>query len=149
MVRIREPGDADLEGLADLKIAWSGTTRVPRRDRAAFREDLAAWLRRMGEAATCRVAADDGAVVGMAWLVVFERVPDLGDRQRRTADIQSVFVLPGYRGCGIVRAMVDALLAEVDRRGVPRTTVHSSLGAVGLYERAGFGASARLLERRR
>lgn len=147
-MRIREPVPEDLDGLADLKILWSGADDVAPVDRRAYRDDLVAWTGRMGDAVACRVAVVEGAVVGMAWLVVFERVPDLADRRRRTADVQSVFVLPDHRGRGIGRALIDALLVEVDRRGIARTTVHSSATAIALYERAGFRASRDLLERR-
>lgn len=148
-MEIRAPGPEDLDDLADLKIAWSGAEDVTTANRISFRDDLVAWMARLGDAVACRIAVNDrGAVIGMAWLVVFERVPDLGDRRRRTADVQSVFVLPPHRGRGVGRALVDALLAEVDRRGIPRTTVRSSPGAVALYERAGFRASSELLERR-
>ncbi|MGT2424591.1 N-acetyltransferase family protein [Amnibacterium kyonggiense] len=147
---VRAPRPDELRQLAQLKIDWAGLD--PRPDRAAewaYADELAAWMDRMGERMLCRVAVSGDALIGMAWLVVFERVPDFGDRKRRTGDLQSVYVVPGRRGHGVGLALVDALTAEADRRGVPRLTVHSGGPGVALYEAAGFRRVATLLHRDR
>jgi GNAT superfamily N-acetyltransferase len=58
-----------------------------------------------------------------------------------------VFVLPAYRGRGIGRAMVQALVDEADARGIRRVTVASSTRARPVYERVGFRVPERILAR--
>jgi GNAT superfamily N-acetyltransferase len=147
---VRAPRSDELRQLAQLKIDWAGLD--PRPDRAAewtYADELAAWMDRMGDRVICRVAVSDGTLIGMAWLVVFERVPDFVQRKRRTGDLQSVYVVPAKRGHGVGLALVDALTAESDRRGIPRLTVHSSSPGIALYEAAGFHGAATLLHRDR
>jgi ribosomal protein S18 acetylase RimI-like enzyme len=78
---------------------------------------------------------------------VSERVPDIGDRRRKKGDLQSVYVVPAKRGHGIGVAIVRALCAEADQRGIARLTVHSRTPAIDLYEAAGFRQAATLLYR--
>jgi GNAT superfamily N-acetyltransferase len=146
---IRAPRPDELRRLAQLKIDWAGLD--PRPGKAAewaYADELSAWMDRMGDRMVCRVAVIGGDLVGMGWLVVFERVPDFGDRRRKTGDLQSVYVMPGKRGHGIGLAIIDALCAEADRRGVVRLTVHSSTPGIALYEAAGFRTSPTLLDRK-
>ncbi|MGN6446790.1 N-acetyltransferase family protein [Amnibacterium sp.] len=145
---VRAPRLDELRALALLKVRWAGLDPEP--DKAAewaYADQLAAWMDRMGDRMICRVAVMGDTLIGMAWLVVFERVPDFEERKRRTGDLQSIYVVPGKRGHGIGRALIEAVCAEADRRGIPRVTVRSSTEAVALYEAAGFRASAQLLER--
>lgn len=145
---VRAPRQDELRQLAHLKIEWARLEVQP--DKAAewaYADDLSAWIDRMGDRMICRVAVMGDALVGMAWLVVFERVPDFGDRKRRTGDLQSIYVVPSKRGHGIGLALVDAVCEEADRRGIPRVTVRSSTAGVALYESAGFRPSAKLLDR--
>jgi GNAT superfamily N-acetyltransferase len=145
---IRAPRQEELRRLAQLKIDWAGLD--PRPGKAAewaYADELSAWMDRMGDRMVCRVAVIGDDLVGMGWLVVFERVPDFGDRRRKTGDLQSVYVMPGKRGHGIGLALIDALCAEADRRGVARLTVHSSTPGIALYEAAGFRTGPTLLDR--
>ena len=148
-VEIRAPRSADMRPLAQLKIEWARLD--PRPDAAAvwkYADDLATWMDRMGDRVLCRVAFVGDDLVGMAWLVVYERVPDFEDRKRKAGDVQSTYVVPRKRGHGIGTALVRALTEEADRRGIPRLTVASSEAAVPVYEDAGFRPAATLLDRR-
>lgn len=146
---IRAPRSDELRRLAQLKIDWAGLDPRPSKGAEwAYADELSAWMDRMGDRMLCRVAVMGDMLVGMGWLVVFERVPDFGDRRRKTGDLQSVYVTPGKRGHGIGLALVEALCAEADRRGVARLTVHASTPAIELYEAAGFHTGATLLDRR-
>lgn len=82
------------------------------------------------------VIGDD--VVGMAWLMVAERVPTRRKHVRRCGDVQSVYVRPDLRDRGIGAALVRAVLEHVATLDLEHVTVHSSDGAVSLYERSGF-----------
>jgi hypothetical protein len=96
---IRSPSHADTDALADLKIEWSAPDREPTiAQRGDFSHALNQWMSRLGDSLICRVAAVEGRVVGMAWIVVFDRVPNFGQAYRLAADLQSVYVIPEFRG---------------------------------------------------
>ena len=148
-VEIRAPRSEDMRPLAQLKIEWAGVD--PRPTAAAewkYADDLASWMDRMGDRVLCRVAFVGDDLVGMSWLVVYDRVPDFEERKRKAGDVQSTYVVPRKRGHGIGTALVRSLCEEADRRGVPRLTVASSEAAVPVYEGAGFRPAATLLDRR-
>lgn len=112
-----------------------------------FEVDLAGWWAEHERSHIPFVARTSGSdVVGMAWLAVVPRVPRPGRLARLSADIQSVFVLPAERGKGIGAALVRAVTDHALRLGAEHVTVHSSEGAVTLYERLGFTPSPLLLQ---
>lgn len=84
------------------------------------------------------VAVDGQRVVGMGFLALAGRVPVPGAMDRRTGDIQSVYVLPEYRNQGIGSMVVRALVELGREHGCSRVTVHSGSRAIPVYERAGF-----------
>lgn len=148
-VDVRRATLGDAADLAQLKVEWANLDRSPSsQEMDEFGTALANWIRRQGDSLVVEVAVADERVVGMAWMVLFERVPDFSDRQRLTADIQSVYVSPAHRRRGVGRRLADALCAAADTRGVPRTLVTASARSVSLYNRSGFEESPRLLQRR-
>lgn len=137
-VRKATPGDA--AALAGLRLGRlsekDGRDDV---DRSAFVASFTAWVADHMQTHLPFVAEVDGEAVGMAWLMVAERVPSGTRPYRRCGDVQSVFVDPGMRDAGIGAALMEAVLAEADRLGLEHVTVHSSHRAVPFYRRAGFG----------
>jgi len=78
----------------------------------------------------------DGRVVGYAVLRT------VGD----TADVHRVVVAEGFRGSGIGRQLVDAVVAEAARRGCTQALLEvaeTNVGARALYAAAGFALVAR------
>jgi GNAT superfamily N-acetyltransferase len=146
-VEIRAPRSDEARALARLKIEWAQVD--PRPDAAAvwkYADDLAAWMDRMGDRVVCRVAAVGDDLVGMCWLVLYERMPDFEARKGKGGIVQSLYVLPSKRGRGIGIALVQALCAVADERGIPRVSVRAT-GGTAVWEAAGFRGSARLLDR--
>ena len=87
--------------------------------------------------ATGFAATDDrGAVIGYGGMLL---APDEGQ-------ILNLAVSPGYRRQGVGAALLSALLAEADRRGLSTLSLEvrvSNQPAVALYERAGFTVAGR------
>ena len=148
-VIVRAAAPADLDSLATLKEEWAALS-VPATaaEHADFVRFLQHWMQERGESVVCLVAELDRMLVGMAWLIIFERVPNIGDLRRQTGDIQSVFVRPGFRGGGIGRQLISGLVAAADDMGIPRVTVSANPRAASLYESQGFVATPTILERR-
>lgn len=54
------------------------------------------------------------------------------------AKLGRMAVLPGWRGRGLGRAVLQALLAEAQVLGFEQCLLHAQLGAMGFYKAAGF-----------
>jgi GNAT superfamily N-acetyltransferase len=139
---------AHLPRLAVLRWRWArpDETATP----AALREfgsALGDWMTRQGDASIGKLAVLDSELVGMAWLAVFDRVPNPGDLNRRSGDVQSVFVVPEHRGHGIGRLLMEAICETADGLGIRKLTVDSSAAAVPFYQRFGFTLNDQLLQR--
>jgi GNAT superfamily N-acetyltransferase len=88
----------------------------------------------------------DGRLAGMAWLALHDRVPNPARFDRRTGDVQSVYVVPEARDAGVGTALLEAVLTEARDRELAHVTVHSSERAASLYLRFGFRDGRRWFE---
>lgn len=149
-------GKADLAQLARLLWLNSAPAEQAKQSVELFAVDLGAWWTDHDNSHTAFVARVaepeseyeyESEVVGMAWLALVPRVPRPGVTTRRSADIQSVFVVPEQRGKRIGSALVQAASEHASRLGAGRVTVHSGRKAVPVYERLGFASSRELLQR--
>jgi GNAT superfamily N-acetyltransferase len=136
-ITVRRASADDAAALTGFRFAAQAEDRTSG-DAEAFAGDFATWIAGHRNTHQPFLAEMDGAMAGMAWLAVFERVPTVDAPHRLFGDVQSVYVLPGVRGRGVGSALVAAALDEARRRGVEHVTVHSARRAVTLYERAGF-----------
>ncbi|KGJ76451.1 hypothetical protein GY21_09095 [Cryobacterium roopkundense] len=91
------------------------------------------------------VAVRGDTVVGMAWLAVLPRVPSPQALDRSSGDVQCVYVVPEERDSHVGSQLMDVVLATARRFGLEHVSVHSSTGAIRMYERNGFAASQQLL----
>ncbi|WP_127474476.1 GNAT family N-acetyltransferase [Microbacterium sulfonylureivorans] len=148
-VAVRRAVPSDLDSIAALKEEWAALpARASAEERDEFARALGEWWEERSGSVICFVAEVDTTLIGMAWLVIFERVPDIRNHRRRTGDIQSVYVRPGYRGAGIGSQLLAGLVAVADELQIPRVTVSANSKAAALYEAQGFAAASTLLERR-
>ncbi len=145
-------GPEDRAHLARLLWLNAAPDEQAKQSVESFAVDLAAWWTDHDDshlAFVARVAESEfeSEVVGMAWLALVPRVPRPGATARRSADIQSVFVVSEQRGKRIGSELVQAASEHALRLGAGRVTVHSGRKAVPVYERLGFAASRQLLQR--
>ena len=149
-IRVRPATAQDVTAITDLKEQWARLPEPAAPERLhQFAETLATWIESQGTSLTARVADHRGQLVGMGWLVAFDRVPDIEQPVRATGDIQSVFVVPSFRHAGVGRALVASLLEAADAQGLDRVTVSANAASAALYASFGFCADEFLLERRR
>ncbi|MGY4856552.1 GNAT family N-acetyltransferase [Cryobacterium sp. AP23] len=144
-IRPAEPGD--LPAVAELRWQWVLENEgIPVVTHEEFLRVFAEWARNNSASHHCTVARRGHTVIGMAWLAVVPRVPSSRAPVRASGDVQCVYVMPAERDSGIGGRMLTAVLARAFQEGLERVTVHSTPGAVTAYERAGFTASARLVQ---
>jgi len=145
----READDSDIPALARMRSASTSEGGKPLLvQHAEYERRLGDWfaVNRRTHRAFIAVSEADGQAIGMTWLAVQERVPTPGvDGARTSADIQSVYVDPAFRGQAVGRRLVEYVLAVAAADGVEHVTVHSRERAVPMYKRAGFEHSTDLL----
>lgn len=148
-VRIERATSESAVDLARLKLLDAGGEREPSpSELQAFTAHLLAWWADHEETHSAYIArTPSGRVVGAAWVALIPRVPRPGALARRSADIQSVYVVPESRGRGWGSALVEAACSAAEREGGARIVAHASERAVPLYRRLGFATSDRLLQR--
>jgi GNAT superfamily N-acetyltransferase len=73
-------------------------------------------------------------------------VPTPASVDRRTGDVQSVYVVPDLRDRGVGAALLHAVLHEARERNLQFVTVHSSDRAVPFYLRSGFAEGQNWLQ---
>lgn len=145
-VTVRKATAADAAALARLRWRWPAEERgYAGTDSAAFLELFSAWVIEHLSTHLPFLAEVDDHVVGMAWLMVADRIPSPARRDRRFGDVQSVYVVPELRDSGVGAALLDAVLAEACRLELEHVTVHSSDRAVPFYQRVGFQHGQRWL----
>ena len=143
---IRRAGIADAAALARLRWIWRTHERGEYGlSQAEFEGALRLWWASREESHVAYIAERDGDAVGMAWLAVFDRIPQPRDVERIAGNVQSVFVLEAFRNQGIGGALVEAVIAHARARGAGYLIVHPSQRAYPLYERLGFAATRQLL----
>lgn len=147
VVRIDGATPQDLPALAELRWRWVlENDDTPVVSRAEFAATFAEWALAHSATHHCTVARRGQTIIGMAWLATVPRVPSSRAPTRASGDVQSVYLVPHERNAGIGGRMLAVVLGRAFEAGLERVTVHSTAGAVTAYERAGFAASARLLQ---
>lgn len=147
-MRISSANADDVPDLA--RLLWLDTRNEEPAQQSvdAFAAELAQWWTTHHDSHLAFVARlHQPEIIGMAWIALVPRTPRPGAVGRLSADLQSVFVMPGWRGQGIGTALVKAASEQAMLLGSVRVTVHSGRKAVPLYERMGFESSGRLLQR--
>jgi GNAT superfamily N-acetyltransferase len=84
------------------------------------------------------VAELDGRIVGMGGVVVVDRPPHPRSRRSGEGFIVNVYTLPRWRGRGIGRAIMDAIVAEGRRLRLRRVYLRTTNPGRRLYESMGF-----------
>jgi GNAT superfamily N-acetyltransferase len=145
-VTIRRAGISDVPALARLRWLWRTAERGEHGlSQSAFEATFAEWWGRRQNSHTAYIAELDGEAVGMAWMAVFDRIPQPRDVVRLAGNVQSVYVLDDLRNRGIGRALVEAVIEEARVHAVGYLIVHPSQRAYPLYERLGFSRTDALL----
>lgn len=131
---------AQVRQVAELRWDWGiGNGHEARTTRDRFAEDFQRWFDAHRSTHLCVVGVDrDHEVVAFGFVALTPRVPAPNRDERRSADVQAVFVTPALRNTGIGGHLIEQLVMLARDQGAEHVTVHSSSRAVTAYERAGF-----------
>jgi len=140
-VTVRRAAAVDAPTLARLRYRWRSEERGEDGiSRESFVDFYTSWAIDRLASHVAFLVEVDGRAAGMAWLVFGSRAPSPNQLDRRTGDLQAVYVIPELRDAGVGGALLDAILAEARVRELEFLTVHSAQRAVSFYQRAGFTA---------
>jgi ribosomal protein S18 acetylase RimI-like enzyme len=150
----------DAERLDDLEPLWRSLHAHHREvsDLPVLADDDLSWERRRawygrllaGGEAFALVARDGARPVGYAFVEVRDGADDTWPYGRRMAELVTLAVAPESRGGGVGTALMDAVDAELARRGVGDLELFVIAGnerARAFYERRGFRVGEHLLFR--
>jgi phosphinothricin acetyltransferase len=147
-VRIREATEADLPAITHLYNVLIPTETTSWREHLADDEEMAAWFAERREHDHPVLVADvDGRVVGYACWTSFRGGPRLPG-YRHTVE-HTIHVDADQHGRGVGRALVEALLAEAERRDVHVVVAgvdSANVGSIAFHEALGFVEVGRMPE---
>jgi GNAT superfamily N-acetyltransferase len=147
-VTIRSAGRADLDALVGLRATWVAERQGPVED-PGFAGRFADWFDAESPRRTFWLAELDGAAIGTANLLTFERMPGPGADTGRWGYLGNMYVRPEHRAWGVGSRLLDAVVAHADAAGLVRIVLSPTERSVPFYRRAGFGDADVLLVRPR
>jgi len=135
-VRAAEPADAaEIVHLGALMYASVGARPTP-----AWALESTSWVKeRLGhDLYGVVIDAAEGGLAACGLINIVPRLPRPGRKSHLAAYIQWVSTAPQHHRKGYARAVMRALLAETDRRGIEVVELHATLLGQPLYEEFGF-----------
>lgn len=136
---------SDSDELARLRWTWRAAERGEKGDPNQFRRDFVTWVAEHHDTHMPFLVEVDGCAVGMAWLVVIERIPGPENWKRLAGFLQSVYVRPERRNGGVGSLLMRELIAGAKREGLEYLSVHPSPLSFPFYRRLGFTGEGSLL----
>ena len=144
---VRPVRAGELAAVAELRWRWvEEVYGTPDLTQEEFVPRFVAWAQRNESSHRCMVLVRGDVITGMAWLAITKRVPHPRAFERRSGDVQCVYVTPNERDRGLGGELIKAVLDWADALELERVTVHSSDRAASAYRRHGFHPSPRLLQ---
>jgi GNAT superfamily N-acetyltransferase len=84
------------------------------------------------------IDAPEGGLAACGLVNILPRLPRPGRHSRLAAYVQWVSTAPQHHRKGYARAVMDAILAETDKRGIEVVELHATPAGRHLYEELGF-----------
>ncbi len=148
-VRVRRATTTDVAALSQLRYRWRVGERCERGlDERAFEEALSGWIEDHAATHLPFLAEKGLRPVGMAWLALVDRIPGPEQLVRRSAYLQSVYVVADERGHGVGARLIQLVVDHGRSLGLDYIAVHPSEQSFPLYRRLGFAETSRVLELR-
>jgi GNAT superfamily N-acetyltransferase len=144
---VRRADLSDANDLARLRWLWRAVERGEHGDPDRFRDDFVTWVADHERTHLPFLVEIGGSAVGMAWLVVTERIPGPERWKRRSGDLQSVYVMAAHRDGGLGTLLIRRLIEVAEDEELSYLSVHPSSRSFPFYRRHGFTGEGDLLIR--
>jgi GNAT superfamily N-acetyltransferase len=136
MPTIRENRPSDVSGLATLRATWAAEQQPEPAEDPAFGTAFTDWME--ANPRKFFVADNDGELVGMLNLMIFERMPKPGTEASRWVYLGNAYVLPEFRNAGIGGRLVEASVQFSQSINAVRMVLSPSAESRDFYARLGF-----------
>lgn len=128
--------DFRLRLLAEMGLLSENPEDPERRQRE---QELSAYFAQVStEDCLSWIAEADGQVVGAGSVNFFRRIPYPRNPSGKEMYLLNMYTLPAWRGRGIARAILDAVIAYGKAHGYGRIWLHASAAGEPLYRQQGF-----------
>lgn len=134
IIRADCPGDR--AALAALRATWAAEQEPQPQDSHGFEAIYGDWMD--ANPRKFFVAEEDGELVGMLNLLVFERMPKPGKPLSCWVYLGNVYVLPDFRKAGIGAQLVQAAIGFSRSIRAARMVLSPSPASRSFYARLGF-----------
>lgn len=142
MTTIRESRRSDVPGLAALRATWAAEQQPAPEAGPAFDAVFSDWME--ANPRKFFVADNDGELIGMLNLMIFERMPKPGTASSRWVYLGNAYVLPEFRNAGIGGRLVEASIQFSQRIQAVRMVLSPSAESRDFYARLGFRPAGEL-----
>ncbi|NUU30061.1 GNAT family N-acetyltransferase [Arthrobacter sp. C9C5] len=136
MLIIRDECPEDRAGLAALRATWAAEQEPEPQDDPDFEDIYGGWMD--ANPRKFFVAEEDGELVGMLNLLIFERMPKPGKPPSRWVYLGNVYVLPDFRNAGIGAQLVQTAVEFSQGINAARMVLSPSPASRTFYARLGF-----------
>lgn len=124
---------------------WRAVERSEEGDQDRFRREFGIWISEHNRTHMPFLVEMGGRAVGMAWLVITERIPGPENWRRLSGDLQSVYVRAEHRDRGLGSVLIGKLIEGARQEGLVYLSVHPSPRSFPFYRRLGFTGEGSLL----
>jgi GNAT superfamily N-acetyltransferase len=148
-MRIAEAGDADLDTVVDLRVAFLAEHRGVDRLDEDFVERTRSFLLDEHRAGTLRswLAQVGGESIGVVSLLLRGVPPHPEHHGTVEAFAVNMYVDRGHRGRGIGRKLLDTCLQAAEETGLRRVVLHATPAGRPMYLQAGFATDDTFMAR--
>ncbi len=148
-IRSASPGDAG--ALARLRYEFRAALDPASESAEGFIVRCEQWMKRRlapGSPWRAWVAEQDGEVVGMAWAMIIDKLPNPVSEPECHGYVSSLYLRPDCRGHGGGSALLSQCIAACESQGCDAIFLWPTARSRALYQRHGFAMREDLFERR-
>jgi predicted GNAT family N-acyltransferase len=148
VTHIRSATIDDATALAEMRWEFRAGRQAPTEPHDAFVTRCADWMRTELARGSWHawVAEQDGLIVGQAWMLTIEKMPNPVSERSRHAYVSNLYVTPAARG-GAGTPLLEAAIAAAEAEEVDRIVLWPSPLSKTLYLRHGFTPNGDVFER--
>lgn len=139
-------GPEHLDDAMELRWQWLLEERGRRNEEPeSYNAEIRDWVAARPELHHFLVAYDDDVPVGVAWMVLTDRIPGPERHSHMSGVIHALFVPRRYRDHDVASVLMDRLMDLAKELRLDYLTLQPAASNFEFFRRRGFGATTRSL----
>ncbi len=138
---IIKAGTKDIEGLAEMRIAYlqEDLGEMSGQEADQYRTRLKEYFERvLNQKIFCYAAKENEVILSTAFLLVSEKPASPSFPNGWTGTILNVYTKPEYRGKGLARRVMEALVRDAENMDLCLLELKATEDGYSLYQKLGF-----------